>query len=86
MFNLDGKTALVTGASSGLGAHFARVLGRQGAKVMLAARRTDRLAALVHELEQDGIACSAHAVDVSSPEGLAGVDAEGAPVASSLKA
>lgn len=75
MFSLDGKTALVTGASSGLGAHFAGVLGRQGAKVMLAARRTDRLAALVHALEQDGIACSAHAVDVSSPAGLAGIEA-----------
>ena len=74
MFDLGGKTALVTGASSGLGAHFARVLGRQGAKVMLAARRTDRLAALVEELERDGIACSAHALDVSSPAGLAGIE------------
>lgn len=75
MFDLGGKTALVTGASSGLGAHFARVLGRQGARIMLAARRTDRLAALAQELELGGIACSVHALDVSSPDGLAGIEA-----------
>ncbi len=41
-FELSGKTALITGASSGLGAHFARVLCDAGAAVVLAARRTDR--------------------------------------------
>jgi NADP-dependent 3-hydroxy acid dehydrogenase YdfG len=41
--SLTGKTALVTGASSGLGQHFARVLASTGAKVALAARRLDRL-------------------------------------------
>ena len=43
---LGGKTALVTGASSGLGAHFASVLAREGAEVTVAARRLDRLDAL----------------------------------------
>jgi len=43
-FDLTGRTALVTGASSGLGRHFAGVLARAGAGVALAARRADMLA------------------------------------------
>ena len=46
MFSLAGKTAVVTGASSGLGARFASVLASAGATVFAAARRADRLAAL----------------------------------------
>src|SRR3954468_18870017 len=46
MFSLSGKTAVVTGASSGLGARFASVLAAAGATVYAAARRADRLAAL----------------------------------------
>lgn len=49
-FRLDGKVAVVTGASSGLGVRFARVLHAVGAKVVVAARRADRLDALVAEL------------------------------------
>lgn len=49
-FRLDGKVAIVTGASSGLGARFARVLHAAGAQVALTARRIDRLEALVAEL------------------------------------
>jgi NAD(P)-dependent dehydrogenase (short-subunit alcohol dehydrogenase family) len=44
-FSLDGRIALVTGASSGLGQHFARVLHAAGAKVVLAARRVERIEA-----------------------------------------
>ena len=50
LFRLDGKVAIVTGASGGLGERFARVLHAAGADVVLAARRTDRLYALAEEL------------------------------------
>lgn len=49
-FRLDGRVAIVTGASSGLGDRFARTLGAVGARVVVAARRADRLDALVAEL------------------------------------
>lgn len=49
--DLSGKRVLVTGASSGLGAHFARLLAERGAQVAAAARRSDRLAALAREGE-----------------------------------
>lgn len=50
MFRLDGRTAIVTGASSGLGVRFAKVLHAAGADVVIAARRMDRLEALAAEL------------------------------------
>ena len=51
---LEGKRVLVTGGSSGLGAHFARVAAREGASVAIAARRRERLEALAGELEASG--------------------------------
>ena len=50
LFRLDGRVAIVTGASSGLGERFARVLAQAGASVVVAARRAERLKALVAEL------------------------------------
>ena len=50
LFRLDGRIAIVTGASSGLGDRFARVLHAVGATVVVVARRADRLSALVDEL------------------------------------
>lgn len=64
--NLSGRTALVTGASSGLGAHFARVLAKAGADVILGARRKDELAAVADEIRAAGGHCSAVHLDVTS--------------------
>jgi NAD(P)-dependent dehydrogenase (short-subunit alcohol dehydrogenase family) len=52
--DLTGKTALITGASSGLGRHFAQVLAKSGASVALAARRLDALHALADEISSQG--------------------------------
>jgi NAD(P)-dependent dehydrogenase (short-subunit alcohol dehydrogenase family) len=68
--DLSGLTVLVTGASSGLGAHFARALGRSRANVVLAARRVDRLQEAVSRLHDEGIATQALALDVNQPEAV----------------
>jgi NAD(P)-dependent dehydrogenase (short-subunit alcohol dehydrogenase family) len=63
-FRLDGRVAIVTGASSGLGARFARVLDAAGARVVLAARRLDRLEKLAKELaDAEPVAC-----DLAQPD------------------
>lgn len=67
IFRLDGRRALVTGASGGLGAHFARTLHAAGAEVVLAARRVESCAAIAAEL---GPRASAMALDVTAPAGL----------------
>jgi 3-oxoacyl-[acyl-carrier protein] reductase len=54
IFDLSGKVALVTGASSGLGVRFAEVLAQNGAAVVLVARRADRLGALKARIEKSG--------------------------------
>ena len=64
-FSLEGKVALVTGASSGFGRHFATVLSRAGAKVVLAARRTDRIAAATREIIDAGGEAVAVTMDVT---------------------
>lgn len=70
IFSLEGKTALVTGASSGLGRHFAGVLARAGARVVAAARRTDRLEALAEEIRRQGGQAIACRLDVTDPESV----------------
>ena len=78
LFDLSGKVALVTGASSGLGAHFARCLGEAGASVVLAARRADRLVSLQAELGKKGVKATAVDLDVQSGESIASaLDAAG---------
>jgi NAD(P)-dependent dehydrogenase (short-subunit alcohol dehydrogenase family) len=64
-FRLDGKVALVTGASSGLGVQFAKILSKAGASVALAARRTERLRELEKEIEDEGGKAISLALDVT---------------------
>lgn len=61
--SMDGRIALITGASSGFGAHFARLFVREGAHVVIGARRTDRIQALADELGDKALAV---AMDVTS--------------------
>lgn len=63
--NFEGKIALVTGASSGLGARFAKILAQAGAQVVLAARRLDRLKELRAEIEANGGAAHVVSLDVT---------------------
>lgn len=70
MFDLKGKTALVTGASSGLGAHFAQVLATAGARVILAARREQALTQVVQTIQAAGGQASPIRVDVTDPASI----------------
>jgi NAD(P)-dependent dehydrogenase (short-subunit alcohol dehydrogenase family) len=67
-FRLDGKVAIVTGASSGLGVAFAKGLAEAGADVVLAARRAERLEATRALVEQAGRRAIAVAADLAEPE------------------
>src|SRR5688500_17546942 len=68
--DLSGRVALVTGASSGLGAQFARTLSRSGAAVVLAARRIERLKTLRAELEADGGDAHVVGLDVTDTDSI----------------
>lgn len=68
--DLSGRTALVTGASSGLGLRFAKVLAKCGAKVALAARRVDRLEKLAEEIRADGGQAVAIQMDATDADQL----------------
>jgi gluconate 5-dehydrogenase len=68
MFDLRGRTALVTGASQGLGYVLARGLGRAGARIVLNGRDKPKLDAAVGNLREDGVDAIAAAFDVTSGE------------------
>ncbi len=70
-FDLRGRTAFVTGATSGLGRHFAKVLSGAGAAVALAGRRTDRLEAVKREIEEAGGRAAAIELDVTDEKRIA---------------
>ncbi|MFY8120958.1 MAG: SDR family oxidoreductase [Burkholderiaceae bacterium] len=82
--DLTEKIALVTGASSGLGAQFARVLAANGALVVLAARRVERLKELRAEIESQGGAADVVPLDVGDLESIeaavAKIEAENGPI------
>jgi NAD(P)-dependent dehydrogenase (short-subunit alcohol dehydrogenase family) len=76
LFSLTGKVALVTGASSGLGRHFATVLARAGARLGLAARRLDALQTVANEVVAAGSTAAVARLDVASAESVgAAIDA-----------
>lgn len=64
LFDLTGKVAVVTGASSGLGVQIATALAREGADLAIVARRTEKLEAVKKDIEQLGVHCLAVKCDV----------------------
>ena len=68
--NLEGKVAMITGASSGLGKRFAQVLSQAGAKVVLASRRVERLKELRAEIEANGGAAHVVSLDVTDYQSI----------------
>lgn len=70
LFSLKGKTALITGASSGLGEHFAKVMSQAGANVVLAARRKEKLDGVVDTIKAAGGEASAVSMDVTSVDSV----------------
>ena len=70
-FSVAGKVALITGASSGFGKHFAKVLAREGARVGLAARRLDALQSLAQEIRSAGGGAAVAQLDVADVASIA---------------
>jgi 3-oxoacyl-[acyl-carrier protein] reductase len=70
LFDLTGRVALVTGASSGLGVQFAKALAENGAAVALVARRADRLSEVKKQIEAKGGRAAAIEADVLDPEAM----------------
>ena len=67
LFDLSGKTALITGGSRGLGLQMAEALGEQGARIVLSSRKQSELDEAVAHLQTQGITASAFAADLADP-------------------
>ncbi|WP_183097180.1 SDR family oxidoreductase [Mesorhizobium sp. YM1C-6-2] len=76
LFSLEGRTALVTGASSGIGKDAAHTLAQAGAKLVLVARRKERLEDVCGQIEALGGRASVHACDVSDPTAITALAAD----------
>ena len=72
LFSLKGKNIAITGASSGFGHHFAGVLADAGARVILGARRTDKISDRVAEINENGGQAMGIPLDVTDPDSCAG--------------
>ena len=80
LFDLTGRTALVTGGSSGIGLAIGTALGKAGARVILAARRAAELSAAVDDLQRDGITAAALVSDLAAPGGAEALARDAGPV------
>jgi gluconate 5-dehydrogenase len=72
LFDLKGKTAVITGGSRGLGLQIAEALGEQGASLVITSRKQDELDEAVAHLKQMGIAATAIAADLGKAEAIPG--------------
>jgi NAD(P)-dependent dehydrogenase (short-subunit alcohol dehydrogenase family) len=70
LFDLKGKVAVITGASSGLGVQFAKALAKQGADIAIVARRVEKLEKVEKEIESLGVKCLSVQCDVSVVEDI----------------
>jgi gluconate 5-dehydrogenase len=70
LFDLNGKVAVVTGASSGLGVQMAKALARQGADIAILARRTDKLEKVAEEIKELGVKCLSIKCDVTDTDSI----------------
>lgn len=75
-YDLSGQVALITGATSGLGWHFSRVLAAAGAKVAIAGRRKERLSELAALITNEGGECASFVLDMTDADAIVSVVAD----------